>query len=167
MYKMRVYTWSKTSFFYLVALAWVGPLGLKQLTTLGTFTYDQHIDSNTGEIKYIKHHSLYLQFLRVLKGISDSRRAFEALPDTGFFGKNLTRVFNYFECYVFRFLLVGVVWLLVAKPLLIVAYSLLSALLVVTMWVWLPVSLIVTYLFNVLIYQFEIDEFKLRQRRIS
>ena len=105
--------------------------------------------------------------MTVLEGIKRSREAFERLPDTGLFGKNLTRILNYIECYVFRFLIVGVILLLIVKPIAIVAYSILSVFLVFTIWIWLPLSLVITYLFNVLIYQFELDEERSRNYRTS
>lgn len=70
---MRVYTWSRNCFFYLVALAWVGPLGIKQLLTTGEYIFDQNIDYYTGKIHYQMSQSLYLQFMKVMKGIKDSR----------------------------------------------------------------------------------------------
>jgi hypothetical protein len=48
LYAMRVYTWTRNCFFYLVANAWVGPLGIKVLFSPGKFVFDKNIDYYTG-----------------------------------------------------------------------------------------------------------------------
>lgn len=77
LYRMRLYNWSKNCFFYLVALVWVGPLGLKQLLTLGEYVRDQRLVNSTSSIIiYDQAKSLYLQFMQVMEGIKKSRAAF-------------------------------------------------------------------------------------------
>lgn len=71
------------------------------------------------------------------------------------FGKNFSRYFNYFECYVFRFLIVGVFLTLILYPIAIILQSILMFVLVLTVWLWMPLVLLVTYLFNTLFFQFE------------
>lgn len=165
---MRLYNWTKNSLFYLVALVWVGPLGIKQLLSFSEFNRDQYIrNSLEPYITYVTGRSLYLQFMRVIDGMQQSRCRFEALPDTGLFGKNLTRVLNYIECYVFRFLFVGIILLLIVKPIAIVLYCLVTVVLIFTIWAWLPLTLVITYLFNVLIYQFELDDRTAMRYRMS
>lgn len=46
--------------------------------------------------------------MSTLEGIKKSRQNFEELPDNALFGKNVARIFNYIECYLFRFLFVGI-----------------------------------------------------------
>jgi hypothetical protein len=94
-------------------------------------------------------------FKKVLEGVSKSRQQFEEAPDLGLLGKNVSRIFNYFECYVFRFLFVGIFLVLVCYPVLILAGSAISAALILTFWAWMPILLLATYLFNVFIKQFE------------
>lgn len=59
------------------------------------------------------------------------------------------------ECYLFRFLFVGVIITLIGYPIAIVVLSTLSVVLVITVWAWVPIILLVTYTFNIFIYQFE------------
>lgn len=99
-----------------------------------------------------------------MQGIRDSRNHFEGQPDTGFFGKNFSRIFNLIECYIFRFLIVGVIILLVLYPIAIVVNSVLSFVLAITSWLWTPLVAVVCYVFNVLVYQFEIDDIDRRNR---
>ena len=77
------------------------------------------------------------------------------MPDRGLFGKNFSRWFNYAECYLFRFLFVGVLLVLIIYPILIVVLSFLCFALILTFWAWVPMIMIVCYLFNILIFQFE------------
>jgi hypothetical protein len=93
-------------------------------------------------------------FEDVLEGVSRSRAHFEALPDRGLFGKNFSRVFNYFECYVFRLAFVGVAITLILYPIAIIVSSLLMGFLIITVWAWIPIILLITYLFNVFLFQF-------------
>lgn len=73
----------------------------------------------------------------------------------GLLGKNVSRIFNYIECYVFRLLFVGIFLVLICYPILIVSASSVTLCLVVTFWAWMPVILLATYLFNIFIKQFE------------
>jgi len=56
---------------------------------------------------------------------------------------------------VFRFFFVGIILTLIGYPCLIVVCSVVSSILVVTFWAWMPLILFVCYLFNIIIYQFE------------
>lgn len=67
----------------------------------------------------------------------------------------MSRIFNYFECYVFRFFFVGVLLVLIGFPILIVVASAVTLALVLTFWAWMPLILAVTYLFNIFLKQFE------------
>lgn len=109
-------------------------------------------------MRYTYQSSLFGKFMRVMDGIRDSRRYFESQPDTGFFGKAFSRIFNLIECYIFRFLILGVIVLLILYPIAIVINSVLSFVLAITSWLWVPLIEVVCYLFNILIYQFEIDD---------
>jgi len=154
LYKMRLYSWTRNSFFWLVANAWVGPFGLRVIFSIDSFQVDQNIRYDTGIIDYTYQASLLNQFFTVLEGIKDSRASFESQPDTGFFGKNFSRIFNLIECYIFRFLIVGVIILLILYPIAIVVNSTISFVLAITSWLWVPLVEVVCYLFNILIYQF-------------
>ena len=63
----------------------------------------------------------------------------------------MSRIFNYIECYVFRLLFVGIFLVLICYPILIVVASSVTLCLVVTFWAWMPVILLATYLFNILV----------------
>lgn len=87
--------------------------------------------------------------------MNKSRQHFESLPDRGLFGKNFSRYFNYAECYIFRLLIVGVMLTLIIYPIAIIIQSLVMFILILTVWVWMPLVLLITYLFNTIIFQFE------------
>lgn len=82
----------------------------------------------------------------VCKGMSRSRRDFENSPDTGFFGKNCARICNYVEVYFFRFLIVGIIGVLIIIPILIIANFVISLVLALTAWAWIPIVLILRYI---------------------
>ena len=51
-------------------------------------------------------------------------------------------------------MVVGLLLVLLGYPLLIVLSSVATTLLVFTFWAWMPLLLLVTYLFNLLVYNF-------------
>lgn len=52
----------------------------------------------------------------------------------------------------------GIIIVLILYPIAIVLNSVISFVLAITSWIWVPLVEIVCYLFNLLIYQFEIDD---------
>jgi hypothetical protein len=76
----------------------------------------------------------------------NSRDNFESQPDTGFFGKSFARLWNLVEVYVFRLLIGGILITLVLFPLAIVVNVILSVILALTSWAWIPVFLLIRYL---------------------
>lgn len=94
----------------------------------------------------------------------NSRCNFESSPDTGLFGKNFYRLFNLIEVYVFRFLLVGVLFVLIIMPTTILANFVISLAMAITAWLWIPVTIIIRVLFNSLIY--DTDVYRRRERDI-
>lgn len=58
----------------------------------------------------------------------------------------------------------GVLIVLILYPIAIVVISVLSFILAITSWLWTPLCMLVCYLFNILIYQFEIDDNYRRNR---
>ena len=91
----------------------------------------------------------------MLDGIRNSRNSFENQPDTGIFGKNCSRLCNLLECYLFRFLIVGVIFILALYPIAIILISVVSFLLLITIWAWMPIVIILSYFFSIFIYDFE------------
>lgn len=113
-----------------------------------------NIDSGTGEIRRDTTKTVLGSFNQVLEGVRKSRQTFERAPDLGLLGKNVSRIFNYAECYIFRFLLVGVILVLVGFPILIIVASVVTFIIVLTVWAWIPLVLLATYFFNIFIKQF-------------
>lgn len=93
--------------------------------------------------------------MKVIEGMKDSRKNFEDTPDLGLLGKNVSRIFNYIECYLFRLFFVGIIIVLIGYPILIIVCSIIAIFLGLTIWAWIPIVLGVTYTFNITIYQFE------------
>lgn len=74
--------------------------------------------------------------------MSDSRNNFENAPDTGIFGKNFARIWNYIEVYLFRFLIVGICIVLILFPITIIINTVCALTISVTSWLWTPICLI-------------------------
>lgn len=83
------------------------------------------------------------------------RNHFESSPDTGILGKNISRIWNLFEVYIFRFLIAGIFVSLILFPAAIIANTCLSLILSATAIFWNPISLILVELIKVLLYDFD------------
>lgn len=56
---------------------------------------------------------------------------------------------------MFRLVFVGVLIVLIVYPILIILNAVISTVLVLTVWLWVPIIMMVCYIFNVFIFQFE------------
>lgn len=74
----------------------------------------------------------------VIRGIMKSRNAFESSPDTGFFGKSVSRICNLIECYIFRLIFIGIFLNLICMPIAVIVISSLSLVLSITSFIWMP-----------------------------
>ena len=155
---MRFKTWSINFIAILAIMAWNGPWGLRCLWGTADFNCEKKINHTTGEIYYETRSTVIGHFNSVLDGVERSRINFEQTPDLWLLCKKMSRFANYFECYIFRFLFVGVILTLIVYPILILLASSLSIILVLTFWAWIPLIMAVCYLFNILINQFEIAQ---------
>jgi hypothetical protein len=155
LYFMRLKCWTINCVIFLIHNCWKGSFGVRCLFGISDFPYDQTIDYSTGLVTSLTRRTFIGAFVKVLSGIGKSRQHFEDLPDRGLFGKNFSRIFNYVECYVFRLVFVGILLTLIAYPIAIVLASLVMTVLIITFWIWMPIIFVITYLFNILIYQFE------------
>lgn len=81
----------------------------------------------------------------------DSRNSFENAPDTGFFGKNCARICNLLEVYIFRFLIVGVVFVIILMPITIICNFVISLILAITAFAWIPICLLSRYLICIIL----------------
>ncbi|CAD8150535.1 unnamed protein product [Paramecium octaurelia] len=155
---IRYYVWTVNIIFWLSANAVSGPIGIKALIKSNKFRPDVTVDSVTGKVMSSNFTvtPLRIKFRNVLEGMRNSRCHFEGSPDTGLFGKNLYRVFNLIEVYIFRFLLVGIIGVLIILPTIILSNVVISTLLAFTAWLWIPITILIRILFNSLIYDTDV-----------
>lgn len=146
---MRWYVWSLNTSFHLFCNAFVGPFGLRALFGIHSYHPDVECDSNTGVIRQTSYkvQTVIGIFGKVLSGMQGSRNAFESSPDTGIFGKNFSRIWNYFEVYIFRFLVGGIIVTLILTPMAIILNSFISIIFALTSWLWIPIVLILRSIF--------------------
>ncbi|CAD8182894.1 unnamed protein product [Paramecium pentaurelia] len=157
---VRYFAWTANVTFWLFANGISGPLGIRALVQCSVFYPDVQINERTGVVSH-SHYSVtpvVVHMANVCKGMSRSRRDFENSPDTGFFGKNCARICNYVEVYFFRFLIVGIIGVLIIIPILIIANFVISLVLALTAWAWIPIVLILSYVFQLLIYDFDCSD---------
>ena len=93
---LRWFAWSFNCFYWLFVSAIVGPLGIRALLGCSEFHPDVCIDSRTGVVGPSDYtvQTVVSTFGLVLDGMMKSRDDFESRPDTGFFGKNVSRLWN-------------------------------------------------------------------------
>jgi hypothetical protein len=82
---------------------------------------------------------------------------FEESPDTGFFGKVCGRLYQLFFLYFIVMVLYVVGYLIIIKPLLILTNVLFSLVLLLTAFIWMPLVLLLYWLFTLLIYNLDHD----------
>ncbi|CAD8119201.1 unnamed protein product [Paramecium sonneborni] len=157
---VRYFAWTANVIFWLFANGISGPLGIRALFQCNVFYPDVEINSRTGVVRHTNYSvtPVVVHMANVCKGMNQSRRDFENSPDTGFFGKNCARICNYVEVYFFRFLIVGIIGVLIVIPILILANFTISLVLALTAWAWIPIVLILTYLFQLFIYDFDCSD---------
>ena len=133
-----------------------GQFGLRALYRCSVYYMRYTIDNKTGEIKNNRDRVVPFirRFRKILNGIGKSRKAFEADADTGLLGKNLARVFNLFECYIIRFLLVGCIIVLILHPIFNILVIIGSFLLALTSVLWIFIYRILKILFKLLVYDY-------------
>lgn len=125
--------------YYLLRWIWDGPFSLRVLFGCSDYYRNEDIDYKTGQYsreKRFRMRPVVRQFTAILKGMSLYKKRFEESPDNGFFGKNMARVCLYLECFIIRFLLIGVIFILIGYPLLIFVSMAITLILVVTSVVW-------------------------------
>lgn len=155
---VRYYVWTVNIIFWLTANAISGPIGIKALFSSNYFYPDTTIDSHTGVVRpsHLKITPVRVYFSKVLEGMRNSRYHFESSPDTGLFGKKIYRLFNLIEVYIFRFLIVGIFGVVIFMPTLIISNFIISLLMAITAWLWIPITIIIRVLFNSLIYDTDV-----------
>lgn len=152
---VRYRAWVQNAMYWLFVMAIVGPLGIRALCGISAFYPDKECDKNTGEIKIStskKIDTVISYFIEVLKSIKEDREEFESMPDTGFFGKKISRICNLFFNYVFKLLFVGVFLVLACLPIIITFNVLICLLLAITSCLWMPFALVFLKIWQLLIY---------------
>ncbi|XP_055923588.1 uncharacterized protein LOC129954019 isoform X2 [Eupeodes corollae] len=154
----RSWTWTWNVIFFLgIFVPWFSPIGLRALCCMEPFMSDLELSQINGTL-FPKKSSMTLtlasRLIDLWRNVSKSRTHFETEPDTGFIGKgftrNMNRVWNYF---VKGFL--GTVTILLVFPLVSLTASLLSILLALTAFIWVPMLTAGLHVLMVLIYDLD------------
>ncbi|KAL4453079.1 hypothetical protein ABPG74_015310 [Tetrahymena malaccensis] len=151
---VRYKVWTKNTFVTLMDNLMNSSYGLKALFKLSPFYGDQSLDRQTGQVFGCnKIYPYIFRLIESLKGIKRTIQDFEAQPDRGLFGKSFARIFKYLECLI-RFV-ISISFVGVGVPVAILINSILSFVLAITSWAWIPVTLVIRWLFHLLICDFD------------
>lgn len=154
---VRLITGFREVFYVLVRNIWVGNFGLRVLLSTRKFYPEIIVNPATGELGRSPNHvrtPIFIKIRNKIGQIAFIRDKFENAPNSGLFDKRTARVFNLLYCYFVILILKIVVGECLLKPLLIVLNIALSLLLIVTMPVWLPLLLLLLYVVDIFLYNF-------------
>jgi hypothetical protein len=143
--------------YHLLRWFWDGPLGLRLLITCQDFWRNETIDYETGDFvryKNLRVRPVLRKFTAILKGMQIYKQKFEERPDNGLFGKNMGRFCLYLECIIIRFLVVGVLLILIINPLLILINLIITLLLIITCPILVLLWQVICFLFKVLVFDY-------------
>ncbi|KAL4497227.1 hypothetical protein ABPG72_019547 [Tetrahymena utriculariae] len=151
---VRYKVWTKNTFVTLMDNLMNSNFGLKALFKLNPFYADQSLDRQTGQVVGCCRIYPYIyRLIESLKGIQRTIQHFEAQPDRGLFGKSFARIFKYIECLI-RFV-ISISFVGVGVPVVILINSIVSFILAITSWAWIPVTLVSRWVFHLLLFDFD------------
>jgi hypothetical protein len=140
--------------FYLFRSLWNGSLGLKSLFLRDPFLFRFTMDPWSGDIipdTSHRTHTLRSRLRAIRNHVRKLRDDFEAMPDTGFLGKSISRVLNVLSAYL-GVGIPGTILVGFGQPLLTLVYGIVTMSLVVTAPLWSPLSSLVERVFSMTIY---------------
>ena len=152
-----LFYYSKLITLNFIRYGWLLEYGIRGFFDWEIYYRDYSINSSTGEVKnnICKTVSIIQRFYKVLRGIKKSRNFFEKRPDTGLFGKNVGRLLNYLECYFFRFIFLGIFWVVILHPICNIIFITFSIIIALTSFIWVICYIILASLFRYLIYDYQ------------
>lgn len=149
------YTWQigNVGCYYAMCSALYGPVGLKALIWPKTFYPAKRVNATTGELETdtgVPILSMIRRLADICGSLADSRRTFEAKPDTGLLSKGITRIFHLF--YVYCIATLSTVFVLVGQPAVTLANLAVCAFTLVLPFVWAPTFSLIYWFGNILLF---------------
>ena len=153
----RIYSWSLNIAFYMLITAWNSSFGLKSLCSKDIYM-DISCNPETGELVETNRVFTYISsVINLFNWIMLNREKFESAPDTGFFGKNVARLFDLFINYFLIMIFLGF-FIIIVYPILIILFSIFAIIVGLTCFVWGILLSLIVFMFNVFIYDFDAPE---------
>ncbi|UJR35359.1 hypothetical protein I4U23_028116 [Adineta vaga] len=147
---LRAYCWlSNTIYLLCLVVPFSSPFSFRALFSIKPFQPNYELnkkDLKLHEDPHSKTQTFVSRLVALWNHVRQSRRNFEAIPDRGFLGKNMQRMFNRFWNYVAKGF-IGTVAICVVYPVTCLIVPIVSFTLGVLSPIWMP---ILTLLFHVL-----------------
>ena len=153
---IRIFQYLNNGLYHTISNFGFGPFGFRSWVGIKDYQPDRRVNSQTGKIEPAgtKYATWIGRINNIWTHIGNSRRTFEAEPDTGFFGKSFTRPFNCIWNYVFKGFF-GTLFAFFGHIFLGILNIIMSVLVIATSPVWAIVGALSHYLFDLLIYDFD------------
>lgn len=153
---IRYFYWSLNASYYSFRYAYSGEFGLLGLLMCQYYYRGYSIDTN-GNLKndLRKTEPIAHKFARIVDNALDSRRRFEARPDTGLLGKNVARIFNIINCYIVRIIFCAVFGCFIFHPILNILVIFAMLFYGVSSWLWMFLVILARNLCRWFIWDFE------------
>lgn len=154
----RLWIWMLNFMFcFLLVIPFCSPLGLRALVNPVPFFPSWTVDQETGILHpdpSYKVHSFVSRLRALWRHIAKSRANFEAAPDRGFLGKQVSRHFNVIWNHVIKGVF-GTLLLFLIQPLLCIVVSIFSIIMGLTAPVWAPFAVVAKHLVCLLLYDLD------------
>ena len=152
---MRTAKYFNNGNFYLCVNLIQGKFSLRSLVGLDEFHTGVEVNSQTGQSEKTMPNATWFGRIRSLwQHIAESRRAFEAAPDTSVIGKSISRIFNVIWNYGIKGVL-GTTLCFLGHPLLVIGSTIGSIAGIVTSPVWAPLTALLKYICDILFYDMD------------
>ena len=164
---VKIFYLSKKMSFHMFKYVYDGRYGIKGLLAKDDYYRDYTCIYKTGEVKknLDKVIPMRKNFKNILEGIKKSRENFENTPDNGLFGKNIGRIFNKIECYLFRFFIVGLIIVLGLGNLWSIFMIFLCTFMGLTSIFWVLAASVLNTLWRYIFYDYEVVQYGYRYNK--
>ncbi|CAF0780260.1 unnamed protein product [Adineta ricciae] len=155
LFVLRTYCWlSNTIFALCLVIPFSSPVSFRALFSAKPFQPNYRLDEKDlklHEDPYSKTQTFVSRLVALWANIRRSRQKFEEVPDRGFLGKNMQRMFNRFWNYIAKGC-VGTVAICAVYPITCLVVPVVSFTLGVLSPIWMPILTLIFHLLQLIFY---------------